>query len=55
MDGSYNKVTCSPPDGLASEARLIKLLPGIGNEIIQCELIQVSLDRFPDYEAFSYV
>jgi hypothetical protein len=55
MDGSYNKVTYSPLDGLASETRVIKLLPGIGDEIIQCELFQVFLDRFPVYEAVSYV
>ncbi|KAK7216582.1 hypothetical protein V2G26_004585 [Clonostachys chloroleuca] len=45
----------SPLDPGSSEFRLLKLMPGLGDEEVRCILIHSSLDDNPSYEALSYL
>ncbi|KAL4888376.1 heterokaryon incompatibility protein-domain-containing protein [Aspergillus ambiguus] len=42
-------------DKTKDEIRLLKVYPGAGNEVIQCELLKASLGADPIYSALSYV
>jgi hypothetical protein len=42
------------PLSSSSDIRLIILEPGIGDEPVRCQLVHISLDENPSYEALSY-
>jgi hypothetical protein len=44
-----------PLDSSKREIRLLRVLPGVFNETVQCELLKASLENPPKYRALSYV